>query len=121
MLQTLEDFMHYLSMFLKVCIIDEDIIHVNCYLAFSYEICEYRVHEGLESGGAISHAKIHNLGFIQPLVSDYSSLPLVPFMYANIVISPSDIKFGEVLCLCQLFNDIGCKRKWIVVFDCDFI
>ena len=53
------------------------------------------VHEGLECRRGIAETKKHDCGFIETERSDECGLPLNFFANANIVISPSDIKFGE--------------------------
>src|ERR1700761_5407973 len=115
MLQPFKDFPHYLAVFFEVGVIDEDIIHVDRYLPFSYEVCEYRVHKGLEGGRAVGHSKVHYFGFIQSAIGYYCTLPFISFSDTNIVIAPSDIKFGEVSCLCEPIYYVGCEREWITV------
>src|ERR1700761_5807761 len=96
MFQPFKNLAYYLAMFLKVFVIDEDIIHIDRYLSFSYEVCEYRIHEGLEGGGTVGHAEIHDLGFVQSAIGYYHTLPFISFAYANVVIPPSDIELSEV-------------------------
>jgi len=109
MFQPFENFAYYLLMFLKVSVIDEDIIHVDCYLSFSYEVREYRVHEGLEGGWAVGHTKVHYFRLIQSLISDYCPLPFITFVDANVVVPPSNIEFCEILCFCQSIDNVGCQ------------
>src|ERR1700761_4601308 len=96
MFEPFENFAYYLAMFFKVRIIDEDVIHVDRYFSFSYEVCEYRVHKGLEGGWTVRHAKVHYFGFVQSSIGYYGALPFISFAYANIVVAPSDIKLSEV-------------------------
>ena len=53
------------------------------------------VHEGLESQWGIAETEKHDCGFIEAKRSNECSLPLIFFMNMNIVITPSDIEFGE--------------------------
>ena len=53
------------------------------------------VHECLERWRSIAETKKHDCGFIEVEGSNECSLPLIFFMNANVVISPSDIEFGE--------------------------
>ena len=53
------------------------------------------VHESLEHGRSVAETKKHDCGFIEAKRSDECGLPLILFTNANIVISPSDVKFGE--------------------------
>ena len=53
------------------------------------------IHEGLERRGSIAKTKKHDCGFIETKESNEGGLPLILFANANIVITPSDIEFGE--------------------------
>ena len=53
------------------------------------------VHECLEHRWSIAEAKKHDCGFIEAKGSNECGLPLIFIMNANIIISPSDIEFGE--------------------------
>ena len=63
---------------------------------FGNHISEDVIHEGLESGWSIAKAKEHNHWFKQAKRGDEGYLPLVQFLDANVVVSPSNVKFGEV-------------------------
>src|ERR1700761_2453859 len=108
-------------MFCAIATIDEDIIHVYSYLTFSYEVCEYRIHEGLEGGWAIGHAEVHYFGFKQPSVRDNSPLPFIPFANANVMIPPSYIEFGEVFGLRQSVNDVCGQGERISILNCNLV
>ena len=62
---------------------------------FGDHICEDVVHERLECGRSIAEPEEHDGGFKESKRSDESSFPLVIFMNANVVESPSDIELGE--------------------------
>ena len=53
------------------------------------------VHEGLEHWRSIAETEKHDYGFIETEGSNECGFPLIFFVNANIVISPSDIEFGE--------------------------
>ena len=53
------------------------------------------VHECLECQRSIAETEKHNCGFIKAEGSNECGLPLIFFANENIVISPSDIEFGE--------------------------
>ena len=55
------------------------------------------IHESLESGWSIAKAEEHNRRFEQAKRGDEGYLPLVQFLDANVVVSPSNVKFGEVV------------------------
>ena len=54
------------------------------------------VHEGLECQRSIAETEKHDCGFIETEGSNECGLPLIFFINANVVISPSDIELGEV-------------------------
>jgi hypothetical protein len=70
----------------------------------------------LECGGGISEAKEHDKGFEHPLVSLEGCFPLIFFFYSNIVIPPSNIKFGVVGVIFDFVNDFANQGKGIMVF-----
>ena len=46
-------------------------------------------------GGGVCHAKEHDHGFVESSVGDESGLPLVAFLDANVVVSPSYVKLSK--------------------------
>ena len=44
-------------------------------------------------------------------------LPLMPILDVDIVVSPSNIKLGEVFCILEFVNKIGDKRERIGISD----
>ena len=97
MLESFKNLSYYQAVFLDILAIDEDIIHVHRHLTFSYQICEHRVHEGLEGGRTVCHAEVHHSWLKQSSVHDNGSLSFVSFSDTNIVIPPSNVEFSEVL------------------------
>src|SRR5882724_11278895 len=75
---------------------DEDVIQVDADYTLGDQILEYLIHHGLESGWAVGETEEHDQGFEKSSVCAESSLPLITFLDADIVVSPSDIKLGEV-------------------------
>ena len=76
---------------------DEEIIHVDNKPSFSDHVSERIIHESLKGGRGVTQAKEHYCGFEQSFVSDESHFPLVSIPDADVIISPSDIEFGEDL------------------------
>jgi hypothetical protein len=75
--------------------VDGDIIHIYREPSLSHFLAEYHVHYHLESGWQIGKAEEHDCGLKKSLWGEESSLPLVPIFDADIIVSPSDIKFSE--------------------------
>ena len=55
------------------------------------------------------------------MICPKSGLPLVSFFHANIVKTPMDIEFSEVLGPLKLIDEFGEEGKWVLVFHCDHI
>src|ERR1700733_712876 len=106
-------------MFFKIWSVDEDVIHIDRYISFSYEICEYRVHEGLKGSRTVGHSEVHDFGFVETSISHYGSLPFVSFLDSNVMIPPSDIELSEIPSLRQPIDNVGSKRERVTVFDRD--
>ena len=53
------------------------------------------VHEHLERGRCITEPKEHDGRFKESHGSNEGSFPLVFFSDVNVVVSPTDVKFGE--------------------------
>ena len=76
---------------------DEDVIHVDDYNSFINEFSEDVIHHRLEHRRAVSETKEHDKRFKQASVHPEGCLPLVSILDSHIVVSPSDLQFGEVL------------------------
>ena len=68
------------------------------------------VDESLERGRRVAETEKHDCGFIETERSDECGLPLIFFANANIVISPSDIKFGEESGVFHVVDQLG--NEW---------
>ena len=71
------------------------VIHINLEPLFSDHIGENVIHECLKSGRGIAEPKEHYGGFKETKRGDEHRFPLILLSDANIVIIPSNIKFGE--------------------------
>ena len=74
---------------------DEDIIHINCNVAFVDEFVEKVIHHRLEGGGGICEAKEHDHWFEEAAICLERSLPLVAIVHADVVIPPADIQLHK--------------------------
>jgi hypothetical protein len=50
-----------------------------------------------------------------------SCLQFITIFDTNIVVPPSDIEFGEILCPFEFLDKFLNKREWITIFDCNGI
>ena len=76
---------------------DEDVVHVDDYNSFVNEFSEDVVHHRLERRWAVSETKEHDKRFKQASVCLKGCLPLISILDSHVVVSPSDVQFGEVL------------------------
>ena len=110
-----------LSVSLGVAAIDKDIVHVDCHLVARDEVCEDRVHQGLENSWRVGEPKVHNTWFEEPSICDEGSLPLVFLLDSNVVIASSYIELREDTGSFQLIDDVSCKWKGVAILDCDLV
>ena len=75
--------------------VDSHVVHVDLKPLLRKHICEDVVHESLEGGGSIAEPKEHDGGFKESHGGDQSGLPLIFLLDANVVISPTNVEFGE--------------------------
>jgi len=75
--------------------VDSHVIHVHSKVP-AHNLCsEQGVHHGLEGCWRVGEAKEHHGGFKQSFVSGESCLPLVPLLYFDCIVAPSDVNLGE--------------------------
>ena len=75
--------------------VDGNVIHIDGEPSLSHFPMEYHIYHHLESGWRVGKAEEHDCGLKKSLWGEESSLPLVPIFDADIIVSPSDIKFSE--------------------------
>ena len=103
-------------MFLDGLCIDKDIIEIYTDNAFVDQISENVVHHHLECGGTVSEPKKHYQGFIEAPIHAEGSLPLVTFFDADIVVTPSNIKFREISGIVQLIDQFRDQGNRVAIF-----
>ncbi|KAF8810881.1 hypothetical protein BYT27DRAFT_7090891, partial [Phlegmacium glaucopus] len=91
-----------------------DIVEVDHYNPFHYELVEDVIHHGLESSRTVGEAKEHNQG-------SESRFPFIPFLHSDIVKTPLDVQLSEVFSAPELGNQFRNEGKWVLVFDGDCI
>jgi len=93
------------------------VVHIDDEPSFHKVVGKDMVHEHLESWRRIALAKEHHHGFVEPIRSSESGLPLIGLLNPNVVISPSDIEFREILGVFESVNEVGDTRKGVGVLD----
>ena len=79
----------------EVRVHDEDVVEVYHDVARQDEILKDVVHHSLEGGGGVCKTEEHDCWFKQSSVGDEGCFPFVPLFNAHVVVTPSDVKFGE--------------------------
>ena len=97
--------------------VDSHVIHVDLKPLLWKHICEDVVHEGLEGGGSVAESKEHDSGFKESHGGDESTLPLIFFSDANVVISPMNVEFGEQGGFFHVVNELRNQGERIGVSD----
>ena len=85
---------------------DEEVVHIDDEPAFCDHIPEGVVHESLESGGGVGEAEEHDGRFEEAFVGDEGGFPLVSVFDADVIVAPSDVEFGENLCIPEFIDEI---------------
>ena len=69
----------------------------------------------------VGEAEEHDFRLEESVIRCECGLPFVTFFDVDIVISPTDVEFREILGLAQSVDDVGCEWKWITVLDGDIV
>ena len=85
---------------------DDDIIHVDKDFPMSDQVMEYIIHHCLECGQGIGKSKEHNQWFEESTIGSKSCFGFVTFLNPNIVVTPPNIKFGEVFCTLKFVDQL---------------
>ena len=97
--------------------VDSHVIHVDFKPLLRKHICEDVVHEGLKGGGSITESKEHDSGFKESHGGDESGLPLIFLSDANVVISPTNVEFGEQGGFFHVIDEFGNQGERVGISD----
>src|SRR5712691_5831745 len=89
---------------------DNDVVHIDRTFAQVNVILEFVVYHGLESGRGVRQAKEHDSWFEKTIARFEGSLPFIAFFDADVIVSPSDVKFGEPLFSRHAVNEF--RDQW---------
>jgi len=84
-----QDSGHDLPMMFNCAGVYEDIVHVDCHIAFVDEVLKNVIHHCLEGGQAVGEAEEHDEGFKEAPIRLESGLPLIPLFDSYVVVSPT--------------------------------
>ena len=90
--------------------VDAEIVHIDLKPSFSNHISKDVVHKHLECGWGIAEPEEHDCGFKESERSDEHSLPLVHFPNSDVVVPPTDVKFGEQGGIFHVIDEF--RDKW---------
>ena len=79
------------------------------------------IHEMLECGWRVGEAEEHNGGFKEAFMGDKGGFPLVAIFDVDIVIAPTDVKFGKQFGIFELINEVRDKGERVSISNSVFI
>src|ERR1700722_19434542 len=94
---------------------DQEIVHIDMKPSFVEFFPEYFVHHCLERGWRIAEAEEHDEGFKTSTIRNEGCFPLISFFDPNIVISPTNVEFGEDVRILDLVYEFGDQRKGVTI------
>ena len=75
----------------------------------------------LESGGGIGETKEHHSWFKESFMGDKGGFPLMPVFDSDIIVPPSNIKFGEDFCPLEFIDEVGNEWERVCIMDSVFV
>ena len=91
------------------------VVHINLEPLFGDHVGENMIHEHLKSGRGVAEPKKHYGGFKEAKRGDECCFPLVFLSDANVVITPSNIKFSEQCRVLHIIDQLRDEGKRIPV------
>ena len=96
---------------------DEDVVEVDNDVSCMYQLIKNMIHKSLECSRGVGKPKEHDHWFEESLISPESCLPLITFLDPDVIITPSDIKFGEEALVLGLVNEFLDQWQGVLVLD----
>jgi hypothetical protein len=97
--------------------VDGHIVHMDCEPFLSDFFGEYGIHHCLKSGWGVGESEEHDCWFEQAFIGNESSFPFISFFDPDVVVAPSDVKFGVEGAAAQAVNEFWNEWKWVCVAD----
>src|SRR5216684_2037765 len=94
---------------------DGKVVHVNGHPPLSDFSTEDHVHHHLEGSRGIGQPKEHDRRFEEPFWGEECRFPFVSLFDANIVVSPTYVKFGEEGAAGKAVNGLGNEGRHVAV------
>ena len=89
--------------------------------SFGDHVSEGVIHEMLECGWRVGEAEEHDGGFNEAFMGDKGGFPLVAIFDVDIVIAPTDVKFGKQFGIFELINEVRDKGERVSISNSVFI
>src|SRR5713226_2270273 len=99
---------------LSFCV-NGQVVHVHGQPSLRDFSMEDHVHHHLEGSGGVSQPKEHHCWFEESFGGKERCLPFVAFFNADVVVSPSYVKFGEEGAAGEAVDGLRYKRGYITV------
>ena len=96
---------------------DKDVVQIDDYVSFMHKFPECFVHVTLEGCRGVGETKEHDRWLEESLISSESCLPLITFLDPDVIITPSDIKFGKEARVLGLVNEFLDQWQGVLVLD----
>ena len=93
------------------------VVHIDFEPSFGDHVSKDMIHECLKSRRGIAESKEHYSGFKEADRSDERCFPLVFLPDANVIITPSNIKFGEQCRVLHIINQLRDEGERIPVVN----
>ena len=97
LLEHVQDSGHHLLMMFNHVGVQQDVVHVDCHVAFINEVLENVIHHHLEGGQAIGETEEHDKGFEEALICSEGSFPLITLLNSYIAVSQCMSNFVKCL------------------------
>jgi hypothetical protein len=120
LLQSVQNKLNVIQVFLPILFEDEDDIQIHHHKGIG-ERPQYSVHHHHESCWGICQAKGHNQPFKKTLFGFEGSLPYIVLLYWELVVFGLQINLNEVFVPLELVKEIVNSGNLVLIPDYDFI
>jgi hypothetical protein len=109
-----------MDLFVIFCRYD-GIVHIDAKPSLRDLFLEDVVYHSLECGQGVCKTEEHYSGFEQPFARLEGCFPFVAIFDTDVVVSPLYIKFGKESLVCEVVDEFGDQREWVLVGDCPLV
>ncbi len=95
---------------------DENVVRINHHYAFRNEVFEDVIYHCLEGSRTVFETEEHDEGFVKATVRSEGSFPLVALLCPDVVETPPNIQFCEVIGSTELGDQLRNEWKQVLIF-----